>query len=40
MMEETGMRVSKDYFMAFSPEREDPGNASHEMYSIPKLVGE
>lgn len=39
MMEATGRSISLDYFLAFSPEREDPGNANHDMYSIPKLVG-
>lgn len=28
-----------DYFVAYSPEREDPGRASHSTASIPKLVG-
>lgn len=31
--------LGKDVFLAFSPEREDPGNKSHQMKSIPKLVG-
>lgn len=31
--------LGKDVFLAFSPEREDPGNKSHQMRSIPKLVG-
>jgi len=29
----------EDYFVAYSPEREDPGRASHSTASIPKLVG-
>ena len=29
----------RDYFVAYSPEREDPGRASHSTASIPKLVG-
>jgi len=28
-----------DFFLAFSPEREDPGNANHSVASIPKVVG-
>jgi UDP-N-acetyl-D-glucosamine dehydrogenase len=29
----------RDFFLAFSPEREDPGNRSHHTGNIPKLVG-
>ncbi|MGL4422829.1 MAG: nucleotide sugar dehydrogenase, partial [Gemmataceae bacterium] len=28
-----------DFFLAFSPEREDPGNRTHSIQSIPKVVG-
>jgi len=31
--------VGTDFFVAFSPEREDPGSASHNTQTIPKLVG-
>lgn len=31
--------VGQDYFLAFSPEREDPGRKSHTTRTIPKLVG-
>lgn len=31
--------VGKDVFVAFSPEREDPGRKTHTTTSIPKLVG-
>jgi len=31
--------AGKDYFLAFSPEREDPGNAQHTTTTIPKVVG-
>ncbi len=34
-----GLEIGRDVFVAFSPEREDPGNASHSTRSIPKLVG-
>ncbi len=34
-----GLKVGEDYFLAFSPEREDPGNASFSASSIPKVVG-
>ena len=37
----SGLKVGSDFFLAFSPEREDPGNASfHTMCcNIPKVVG-
>lgn len=34
-----GLRVGKDFFLAFSPEREDPGNPSFSAERIPKVVG-
>ena len=34
-----GMKAGRDYFLAFSPEREDPGNAQFETRRIPKIVG-
>jgi UDP-N-acetyl-D-glucosamine dehydrogenase len=38
-LEESGLTTPADFFLAFSPEREDPGNASFSTASIPKLVG-
>jgi UDP-N-acetyl-D-glucosamine dehydrogenase len=35
----TGLEVGKDYFLVFSPEREDPGNAKFSTRTIPKIVG-
>jgi UDP-N-acetyl-D-glucosamine dehydrogenase len=35
----TGLTVGKDFFLAFSPEREDPGNANYTAQTIPKVVG-
>ncbi len=35
----TGLKTPDDYFLAFSPEREDPGNATFSTKSIPKIVG-
>src|SRR5262249_5418028 len=35
----TGLKAGTDFFLAFSPEREDPGNASHSAPTIPKVVG-
>lgn len=34
-----GLQVGKDFLLAFSPEREDPGNKSFSAESIPKVVG-
>ena len=31
--------VGKDFFLAFSPEREDPGNKNYTTSTIPKIVG-
>ena len=38
-LEAGGLKASDDFFLAFSPEREDPGNATHSVSSIPKVVG-
>jgi UDP-N-acetyl-D-glucosamine dehydrogenase len=34
-----GLRAGNDFFLGFSPEREDPGNAKFDTKSIPKIVG-
>ena len=39
IMEATGLKVGRDVFLAFSPEREDPGNRKFNTKSIPKIVG-
>ncbi|MET0153364.1 MAG: nucleotide sugar dehydrogenase [Candidatus Binatia bacterium] len=39
ILERGGLRVGRDYHLAFSPEREDPGNPRFNTKSIPKLVG-
>ena len=39
MLEETGHEVGTDFFLAFSPERVDPGNAQYVTRNIPKVVG-
>ncbi|TNE32103.1 MAG: nucleotide sugar dehydrogenase [Alphaproteobacteria bacterium] len=38
ILEETGLICGKDFFVGFSPEREDPGNASFHTRNIPKVV--
>jgi UDP-N-acetyl-D-glucosamine dehydrogenase len=39
VLERTGLVAGKDFFVAFSPEREDPGNPTHSVSHIPKVVG-
>ena len=50
VLEETGMKcpiahgqeneqIATDFFLAFSPEREDPGNKQYGLAQIPKVVG-
>jgi UDP-N-acetyl-D-glucosamine dehydrogenase len=36
---QNGLHSSSDIFLAFSPEREDPGNTDYETAAIPKVVG-
>lgn len=38
-LERSGLVCSRDFFLAFSPEREDPGNARFRTAEIPKVVG-
>jgi UDP-N-acetyl-D-glucosamine dehydrogenase len=35
----SGLRAGEDFFLAFSPEREDPGNPNFDTATIPKVVG-
>jgi UDP-N-acetyl-D-glucosamine dehydrogenase len=39
ILERTAHKAGRDFFLAFSPEREDPGNAGHSVHNIPKVVG-
>lgn len=39
MLEETSSKVGEDFFLAFSPERIDPGNSIFTIRNIPKIVG-
>ncbi len=39
LLTETGLVVGKDFFLAFSPERVDPGNPKFQTKNIPKVVG-
>jgi UDP-N-acetyl-D-glucosamine dehydrogenase len=38
-LESTGLKVGKDFFLAFSPERVDPGNPVYQTKNTPKVVG-
>lgn len=39
LLEKSGLTCPKDFLLAFSPEREDPGNKGFSTRSIPKIVG-
>ena len=39
ILEAGGLQAGRDFFLAYSPEREDPGNAKFEASVIPKVVG-
>jgi UDP-N-acetyl-D-glucosamine dehydrogenase len=39
ILEAGGLKAGEDFFLAFSPEREDPGNPSFSAPTIPKVVG-
>ncbi len=39
ILAESGLKVGQDFFLAFSPEREDPGNPNFSASRIPKVVG-
>jgi UDP-N-acetyl-D-glucosamine dehydrogenase len=38
-LESTGLRTGTDFFLAFSPERVDPGNPTWQTHNTPKVVG-
>src|SRR5687767_8772579 len=39
LLEATGLRAGVDFFLAFSPERVDPGNPTFHTRNVPKVVG-
>ncbi|MEE8451806.1 MAG: nucleotide sugar dehydrogenase, partial [Thermoguttaceae bacterium] len=39
ILEESGLKVGQDFYLAYSPEREDPGNPTFSADKIPKVVG-
>ena len=38
-LSDTGLKVGKDFFLSFSPERIDPGNAHFKLKNTPKVIG-
>ena len=39
LLETTGLKAGVDFFLAFSPERVDPGNPTFQTHNVPKVVG-
>jgi UDP-N-acetyl-D-glucosamine dehydrogenase len=39
ILEESGLKVGEDFFLAYSPERVDPANPTYTTRNIPKVVG-
>ena len=39
LLESTGLKAGEDFFIAFSPERVDPGNPTFQTHNVPKVVG-
>ena len=39
MLEASGLKAGVDFFLAFSPERVDPGNPTYNTHNVPKVVG-
>lgn len=39
VLDASGLKCDRDYFLAYSPEREDPGNPTFSTGNIPKVVG-
>jgi UDP-N-acetyl-D-glucosamine dehydrogenase len=39
ILERSGLRSGHDFFLAYSPEREDPGNADFTTSDIPRIIG-
>ncbi|HPY78451.1 MAG TPA: nucleotide sugar dehydrogenase, partial [Anaerohalosphaeraceae bacterium] len=39
ILESGGLKAGRDFYLAYSPEREDPGNKQFSTHTIPKVVG-
>ena len=38
-IKDQGLKLGEDFFLVYSPEREDPGNEDYELKTIPKVCG-
>ncbi len=39
ILEESGLKAGEDFYLAYSPEREDPNNSDFSLARVPKVVG-
>lgn len=39
ILERSGLKAGRDFYLVFSPERVDPGNAAQQIRTVPKIVG-
>jgi len=39
MLKDSELKLDEDFYLAFSPERVDPGNGKYQTFNIPKVVG-
>jgi UDP-N-acetyl-D-glucosamine dehydrogenase len=39
ILEKSGLQIGRDFFLAYSPERVDPGNRTYTTRNIPKVIG-
>jgi UDP-N-acetyl-D-glucosamine dehydrogenase len=39
ILEKSGLKAGKDFYLAFSPEREDPNNKDFNLRTVPKVIG-
>jgi UDP-N-acetyl-D-glucosamine dehydrogenase len=39
ILEETGLKAGEDFYLAYSPEREDPNNKAFSLTNTPKVIG-
>ncbi len=39
ILESTGLKAGRDFYLAFSPERVDPGNSNYDTKNTPRIVG-
>lgn len=39
LLEQTGLNAGEDFYLAFSPERIDPGNPKYDLKNTPKIIG-